>query len=51
MINEETTRIKDERGEERFKHGHFPSAIQVFDDLVSKPQLADFLTLTTDPVN
>ena len=51
MINEETSRIKQERGEERFKNGHFPDAIRVFDDLVSKPQLADFLTLTTDPVN
>jgi len=51
MIIEETSRIKQERGEERFNHGYFPDAIRVFENLVFNPLLADFLTLSTDPVS
>src|SRR5205085_2520687 len=51
MIQEELSRIQRERGDERYQKGHFPEATRIFDDLVSKPQLDEFLTLKADPVD
>jgi malate synthase len=50
MTKEELARIQTERGEKRFNSGHFSQATQIFDDLVSRPQLDEFLTLKADPV-
>jgi malate synthase len=51
MTKEELSRIQRERGEQRFKNGYFPQATKVFDELVSNPQLDEFLTLKADPVD
>lgn len=45
FMKEELQRISRERGEDRFAHGHFPEATQLFDDLVASDKLEEFLTL------
>ncbi len=45
FIQEELVRIQTERGEARFKNGHFPAAAKLFDDLTASETLEDFLTL------
>jgi malate synthase len=42
---EELQRIEKERGQERFKNGRFPEAIQLFDELIASETLGEFLTL------
>jgi malate synthase len=44
-IQEELDRIRGERGADRFAHGHFPQATQLFDDLIASDTLEEFLTL------
>jgi len=46
FVEEEMKRIRQERGDDRFKNGHFPQAVQLFDDLVAGKDLQEFLTLT-----
>ncbi len=45
FIQEELLRIQTERGEARYKNGHFPAATKLFDDLIASETLEDFLTL------
>jgi malate synthase len=45
FIQEELGRIQTERGEARFKNGHFPAATKLFDDLIANETLEEFLTL------
>lgn len=45
LIGEELTRIRSERGERRFEHGHFPQATKLFDELVEAEIVPEFLTL------
>ena len=45
VMREELERIGRERGDERFEHGHFAEASQLFDELVANVQLEEFLTL------
>src|SRR5438034_1232830 len=45
FVQEELERIRQERGEARFKNGHFREATRLFDDLVASETLAEFLTL------
>jgi malate synthase len=45
FIDEELVRIRGERGETRFKNGHFPEATRLFDEFVASEKLAEFLTL------
>ena len=45
LIGEELEKIKGEIGEARFSSGKFDAAAQLFDDLVAKEELAEFLTL------
>ncbi len=45
FIDEELRRIRRERGEQRFQHGHFPEATGLFEELVASEQLEEFLTL------
>jgi malate synthase len=44
LLPEEMATIKAERGDERFNSGHFTQAAQLFDTLISKPVLDEFLT-------
>jgi malate synthase len=46
FVEEEMKRIRQERGDDRFKNGHFPQAVQLFDNLVAGQDLQEFLTLT-----
>jgi malate synthase len=46
LIQEELSRIRRERGNERFEKGMFPAATELFDSLVTKPDLEEFLTLS-----
>jgi malate synthase len=41
----ELARIRKERGDARFDQGHFTQATKLFDDLIAKEKLEDFLTL------
>jgi malate synthase len=45
FLQEELERIRKERGEKRFAHGHFAQATQLFEELVSSEALEEFLTL------
>ena len=45
FIQEELARIRQERGQERFEHGHFPTATRLFEELTTSDTLDDFLTL------
>ena len=45
FMGQELERIRSERGDERFDHGHFAEASQLFDDLIADSDLAEFLTL------
>jgi malate synthase len=45
MIQEELVRIQGERGEERFRNGHFEQATQLFDNLIAGEKLEEFCTL------
>jgi malate synthase len=45
FIEEEMQRIRAERGEKRFESGKFPQARELFDSLIAKPELEEFLTL------
>jgi malate synthase len=45
LTRQELERIRHERGPERFDHGHFAQATQLFDELVADETLAEFLTL------
>jgi malate synthase len=45
LIEEEMARIARERGEARFRSGHFEEAAELFEDLVSRDHLSEFLTL------
>lgn len=45
FIGEELKRIRQERGAERFDSGHFEKATELFDSLISNPDLEEFLTL------
>jgi malate synthase len=45
FIQEELARIQTERGEARYKNGHFPAATKLFDDLIANETLEEFLTL------
>ena len=45
VMREELERIRRERGDERFEHGHFAEASQLFDELVANSELEEFLTL------
>ena len=45
FVQQELERIKRERGAERFEHGHFREATQLFDELVASDTLEEFLTL------
>jgi malate synthase len=50
LVEEELTRIRTERGEDRFSRGHFPSATRLFTQLVADDTLEDFLTLKAYPM-
>ncbi len=45
LIAQELTRIRSERGTERFDGGHFPQATKLFEELVAASELPEFLTL------
>ncbi len=45
LIRQELDRIRTERGEERFEHGHFAEATRLFEELVEPEELPEFLTL------
>ena len=45
FMDEEMQRIRSERGEKRFESGKFPQARELFDSLIGKPELEEFLTL------
>jgi len=45
LIQEELGRIRSERGDERFAKGKFAEATQLFDSLVTKKELEEFLTV------
>ena len=45
LTREELLRIRRERGDERYEHGHFPEAARLFDQLIAAEQLEEFLTL------
>jgi malate synthase len=45
IIRQELDRIRQERGADRFDHGHFAQATRLFDQLVADETLAEFLTL------
>jgi malate synthase len=45
FVQEELQRIRGERGQDRFEHGHFPQATRLFDELVANENLEEFLTL------
>ena len=45
LIREELARIRGERGEKRFEHGHFIEATGLFEELVEAENLPEFLTL------
>jgi malate synthase len=46
LIQEELSRIRKERGEDRVHQGHFEEATVIFDDLVASDDLEEFLTLS-----
>jgi malate synthase len=45
LIREELARIRTERGDQRFEHGHFPEATELFEELVEAEVVPEFLTL------
>ena len=45
LTAQELERIRKERGEARFKKGHFTEATRLFDELVASEKLEEFLTL------
>ena len=45
FIREELKRIRTERGDERYEHGHFQTATRLFDELVEALSPPEFLTL------
>src|SRR5204863_509771 len=45
FMQQELERIRKERGEARFKNGHFTGATQLFDELIANEKLPEFLTL------
>jgi malate synthase len=45
FLPEEMALIKQERGVERFEKGHFAEAAEMFEALVTRPQVEEFLTL------
>src|SRR5205823_5222735 len=50
LIRQELQRIRSERGDERFDRGQFPAATQLFEELVSRESLEEFLTLKAYPL-
>ncbi len=46
LMQQELERIRAERGQQRFEHGHFAEAAELFDQLSANETLAEFLTLT-----
>ena len=45
MLAEEMSRIEDEVGQQRFRHGRFELASQLFQEIIEQRQLEEFLTL------
>ncbi|PWU18691.1 MAG: malate synthase A [Verrucomicrobia bacterium] len=45
LVHEELSRIRKERGPERFEQGHFEPATRLFEDLVANEKMEEFLTL------
>jgi len=45
FTREELERIHGERGDARFKNGHFAQATRLFDELIANKELSEFLTL------
>jgi malate synthase len=45
ILKEEMAKIKEEVGEERYNSGHYDQAAEMFDIIISKDDLEEFLTL------
>jgi malate synthase len=45
VVDEEMDRIRGEVGDDRFEHGQFPLARELFEQISTAEELADFLTL------
>jgi malate synthase len=45
LVRDELARIRSERGDKRYTHGHFAQATDLFESMVAEEEIPEFLTL------